>query len=175
MKAEAIAFVVANRNVVTLVTLTLALHLLFSPATIPLVEVNIKKDLSLRMSRNKNSAGTILEIYDSIMERLSIIKPLLDGPKQSNGPSLTRDLNHVAHLAETFTERRPKTNKTAWHHLADSLDQEGVNLWNISGLIGKCPENNGYEYAAALRLAAFRLVEAGIEPKPKIVLFMCYS
>ncbi|KAF8798208.1 hypothetical protein BYT27DRAFT_7236741 [Phlegmacium glaucopus] len=119
-------------------------------------------------SRKKISAGKILEIYDAIMERLSNIKPLLDGPKQSNGPSLARDLNHIAHLAETFTEQRPKAGKTAWNHLADSLDQEGVNLWNISGLIAKYPENDGYEHTAALRLAAFRLVEAGIETKPGI-------
>jgi len=100
------------------------------------------------MSRNKDSAGTILEIYDSIMERLSNLKPLLDGPKQSNGPALIRDLNHIARLAETFTERRAKANKTAWLPLADSLDREGVNLWNISGLIGKYPDNDGYEYTA---------------------------
>jgi len=120
------------------------------------------------MSRNKNSAGTVLEVYDSIMERLSTLKPLLDGPKQSNVPSLTRDLNHIASLAETFTERRQKASKTSWHNLALSLDQEGVNLWNISGLIGKCPDNDKCEHTAALRLAAFRLVEAGMEIKPEI-------
>jgi len=119
-------------------------------------------------SRNKNSSGTILEIYDSIMERLSSLKPLLDGPKQSNGLSLTQDLNHIACLAETFTEQRQKASKSTWHHLADSLDQEGVSLWNISGLIGKNPDNDGSEHAAALRLAAFRLVEAGMETKPGI-------
>jgi len=60
-------------------------------------------------------------------ERLSNIKPLLDGPKQLNGPSLAQDLNYIAHLAETFTEQRPKASKTTWNHLADSLDQEGNN------------------------------------------------
>jgi len=28
----------------------------------------------------------------------------------------------------------------------------GVNLWNISGLIGKYPENDGYEHTAARKL-----------------------
>jgi hypothetical protein len=41
--------------------------------------------------------------------------------------SLTRDLNHIASLAETFTELRQKTSKASWHHLALSLDQEGIN------------------------------------------------
>ena len=65
----------------------------------------------------------------------------------------------------------------------------GVNLWNISGLIGKYPDNDGSECTAArkyigsvrcfmflyysifgnlVRLAAFRLVEAGMEIKPGI-------
>ena len=64
----------------------------------------------------------------------------------------------------------------------------GVSLWNISGLIGKHPDNDGYEHTAArkyilipfgdfflysmfgnlVRLAAFRLVEAGMEIKPGI-------
>ncbi|KAF5347040.1 hypothetical protein D9758_011629 [Tetrapyrgos nigripes] len=42
----------------------------------------------------------------------------------------------------------------------------GVNLWNISGLVRKYPEDDGRSLIGALRLAAFRLVEAGLEVKP---------
>ncbi|KAF8919136.1 hypothetical protein CPB85DRAFT_1429768 [Mucidula mucida] len=59
----------------------------------------------------------------------------------------------------------------------DWLDQEGVNLWNISSLIrsqGQAndkkqhtgSEKDDGELVGALRLAAFRLVEAGLEPRP---------
>ncbi|KAF8060777.1 meiosis protein SPO22/ZIP4 like-domain-containing protein, partial [Lyophyllum atratum] len=82
-------------------------------------------------------------------------------------PSLTNDLHQVASLAESFSEQRPRSNNKTWIHLADSLDQEGVNLWNISGLMRKTPEDDGL-LVAALRLAAFRLIEAGLEMKPGI-------
>ncbi|KAF9481252.1 SPO22-domain-containing protein [Pholiota conissans] len=101
-------------------------------------------------------------------ERLSKVKPLLDDPKHPNWPSITQELNEVTSQAELFTEQRPKSSKAAWSHLADSLDQEGVNLWNISGLIHKGLAREGHPHIAALRLAAFRLVEAGLETKPGI-------
>jgi len=71
----------------------------------------------------------------------------------------------VATLAESFCEQGPKSNK-ACADLVDSLDQEGVNLWNISGLIGKTGDDDTVALVAALRLAGFRLVEAGLESKP---------
>ncbi|KAM6497714.1 hypothetical protein JOM56_005662 [Amanita muscaria] len=82
-------------------------------------------------------------------------------------PSLVQDLNKLAALAESFSEQRPKSTKD-WPDLADSLDQEGVNLWNMSGLIGKTADDDAGALVAALRLAGFRLVEAGLESKPGI-------
>lgn len=115
-------------------------------------------------------------------------------------PTLVKNLHRVASLAESFTEQRPRD----CAELADGLDQEGaffpfcwhiiyksiegVNLWNISSLVRKCPEDDGravvaarkhpcsicliflslIRSVAAVRLAAFRLVEAGLEPKPGI-------
>lgn len=91
------------------------------------------------------------------------IKPKLSGDK-ANDPTLVTQLHGLANLAESFTEQRPRSNKT-WLHLADNLDREGeylccvtfqpfvipvplnttvsphspaslgVNLWNTSGII----------------------------------------
>lgn len=48
------------------------------------------------------------------------------------------------------------------------MELPGVNLWNISGLIRKTSEDDGRLLVAALRHAAFRLIEAGLEMKPGI-------
>ncbi|PFH47187.1 hypothetical protein AMATHDRAFT_124143, partial [Amanita thiersii Skay4041] len=99
---------------------------------------------------------------------LIAIKPRLDDPELPNRPSLVNDLYQLAVLAESFSQKRPRSNN-AWIDLADSLDQEGVNLWNISGLICKTPDDADLRtLIAMLRLAAFRLVEAGLEAKPGI-------
>lgn len=66
----------------------------------------------------------------------------------------------------------------------------GVNLWNISGLVRKLPQDDGRELVGArmscsavllarieirdlVRLAAFRLVEAGLEAKPGLQSTSC--
>ncbi|KIJ97165.1 hypothetical protein K443DRAFT_258079 [Laccaria amethystina LaAM-08-1] len=118
-------------------------------------------------TRKKKSITSLQQIYDSIMELLLKVKPVLDNRKDQNWRVAVEDLNQVASLAESFSDQRPRSSKS-WSHLADSLDQEGVNLWNTSGLIGKCEGDDARAHLAALRLAAFRLVEAGLETKPGI-------
>ncbi|KAF7340474.1 hypothetical protein MVEN_01967700 [Mycena venus] len=102
-----------------------------------------------------------------IIDLLITAKPQLDNPDPSVRPTLIEKLRQVASLAESFAEQRPKSNKS-WLQLSDELDQEGVNLWNISGLVQKTPHGEGLVLVAALRLAAFRLIEAGLELKPGI-------
>ncbi|KAK0475156.1 hypothetical protein IW261DRAFT_1595606 [Armillaria novae-zelandiae] len=92
-------------------------------------------------------------VFEAIQDLLTRAKSQLDDPSQH--AALVQDLHQVASLAESFTDQRPQ-------ELADVLDQEGVNLWNICSLV------DGRAVVAALRLAAFRLVEAGLEPKPGI-------
>ncbi|KAH7884118.1 hypothetical protein F5I97DRAFT_1969338 [Phlebopus sp. FC_14] len=46
------------------------------------------------------------------------------------------------------------------------LSVSGVNLWNASGLFRQDSENDNRVLVAALRLAGFRLMEAGLEAKP---------
>ncbi|KAJ8703327.1 sporulation-specific protein 22 [Pleurotus ostreatus] len=108
-------------------------------------------------------------IYESIKDLLSAIKPKLDKVKGAQS-AVVKDLHQVASLAQSFTERRAKSSKqrVEW---ADNLDQEGVYLWNISGLVRKSPDEHDIDtlaLVAGLRLAGFRLVEAGLEPNPEI-------
>ncbi|KAK7007973.1 meiosis protein SPO22/ZIP4 like-domain-containing protein [Favolaschia claudopus] len=118
--------------------------------------------------KRKNLPG-LQQIFDSIKDILITAKPQLDETDPSVRPTLIERLRQVASLAESFTEQRPHSNKS-WLQLSDELDQEGVNLWNISGLVQKTPlsSDDGRMLVAALRLAAFRLIEAGLESKPGI-------
>lgn len=95
------------------------------------------------------------------------MKPLLDDQQYQNWPLVTQELAQITSLVNSFTEQRPKSNKSSWNHLADSLDQEGsfhgvllllnqcanhsqgVNLWNISGVIHKVPDEEGLAHQAS--------------------------
>ncbi|KAJ7362964.1 meiosis protein SPO22/ZIP4 like-domain-containing protein [Mycena albidolilacea] len=118
-------------------------------------------------ARKKKNLPGLQQIFDSIKDLLIAAKPQLDNPDPTVWPNLIEKLRQVTSLAESFTEQRPKSNKS-WVQLSDELDQEGVSLWNISGLVQKTPHDEGRMLVAALRLAAFRLIEAGIELKPGI-------
>ncbi|KAF9467007.1 hypothetical protein BDZ94DRAFT_1212000 [Collybia nuda] len=121
----------------------------------------------MALASKKKASLTLQQIYDSIKELLITTKSQLDDPKLPTRTSLVQDLHKVASLAESFTEQRQKSSKDL-EKFADTLDREGVNLWNISGGIRKNPEDESRSVVAALRLAAFRLVEAGLELKPGI-------
>ncbi|KAG1855968.1 meiosis protein SPO22/ZIP4 like-domain-containing protein [Suillus subluteus] len=111
----------------------------------------------------KSRARSPQELYDEIKELLIKTKPKLkDGTTKDE--TITGDLHKIASLAQTFTEQRLKSSKKS--QLSDFLDQEGVSLWNASGVVrlGSAPDSR--VVVAALRLAGFRLMEAGLEPKP---------
>ncbi|KAJ7233617.1 meiosis protein SPO22/ZIP4 like-domain-containing protein [Mycena haematopus] len=106
-------------------------------------------------ARKKKNLPGLQQIFDSIKDLLITAKPQLDNPDPSSQPPLIEKLRQ----------------------LSDELDQEGVNLWNISGLVQKTPHDEGRMLVAALviychplqcGLAAFRLIEAGMESKPGI-------
>lgn len=106
------------------------------------------------------------------LDLLITAKPQLDNADPSVRPPLIEKLRQVASLAESFTEQRPRSNKS-WLQLSDELDQEGlflgryplsilardvcmqtqiltgVNLWNISGLVQKTPHDEGLVLVAA--------------------------
>lgn len=117
-------------------------------------------------ARKKKDLSNLQQAYDSIMGLLTETKPHLNGSDIPNRPSLVQNLYQIASLAESLSEQRPRSN-SSWDHLADNLDQEGVDLWNISGLIRLIPADS-LVLVAAVRLAAFRLIEAGLELKPSV-------
>ncbi|KAJ7066261.1 meiosis protein SPO22/ZIP4 like-domain-containing protein [Mycena amicta] len=120
-------------------------------------------------SRKKKNGPSLQQTFDSIKNLLISVKPLVDAHDPAVRPVLIEKLRQISTLAESFAEQRPQNN-TGWLQLADELDQEGVNLWNISGLVQRVPDGSvsSGELVAALRLAAFRLIEAGMELKPGI-------
>ncbi|KAG1775142.1 meiosis protein SPO22/ZIP4 like-domain-containing protein [Suillus placidus] len=111
----------------------------------------------------KNRARSPQELYDEIRELLIKTKPKLKDATTKD-ETITRDLHKIASLAQAFTEQRLKSNKKS--QLSDFLDQEGVSLWNASGVVRQGSAPDSRVVVAALRLAGFRLMEAGLEPKP---------
>ncbi|KAI5992509.1 hypothetical protein EDD15DRAFT_2197080 [Pisolithus albus] len=95
------------------------------------------------------------------------IKPKLKDIPSSTSidtASVVKDLHQIASLAKSFSDQRLKWGNDT--HLADLLDQQGVNLWNASGLFRQ--DSDSRVIVAALRLAGFRLMEAGLESEPSI-------
>jgi len=76
-------------------------------------------------ARKKKNLPSLQQIFDSIKDLLITAKPQLDNPDPSVRPTLIEKLRQVASLAESFTEQRPRSNKS-WIQLADELDQEGL-------------------------------------------------
>ncbi|KAI0651390.1 meiosis protein SPO22/ZIP4 like-domain-containing protein [Trametes meyenii] len=83
--------------------------------------------------------------------------------------SLRSDLLRLSALAESLSKHRPRAKKVDdWLQRADELDHQGVTLWNAS-VVQKDIADDAYRSAcAAMRLAGFRLIEAGMEHKPGI-------
>ncbi|RPD58497.1 hypothetical protein L227DRAFT_189115 [Lentinus tigrinus ALCF2SS1-6] len=105
--------------------------------------------------------------YTDIQSALARIKPKLNG-KRPDWNSLRSDLLHLSTLAESLSKHRPRAKREDWSHRADELDREGVALWNASVLQRDVPDDSYRSVCAALRLAGFRLIEAGMEHKPGI-------
>ncbi|KAJ3868076.1 meiosis protein SPO22/ZIP4 like-domain-containing protein [Lentinula novae-zelandiae] len=118
-------------------------------------------------TRKKKTLPNLQEIFESIKDLLSTTKTQLDASDISLRPSIIENLERISNLAESFTDRRLKAEQDC-ANFCDILDQEGVTLWNISGLVSKYPDDDGRALAGALRLAAFRLIEAGLEERPGI-------
>ncbi|KAF8330322.1 uncharacterized protein EI90DRAFT_3154952 [Cantharellus anzutake] len=111
--------------------------------------------------RKRPESASAQDIFDKISGNLIQIKDNLGHPNLD--PSSTIEmLDQVAALAESFSQSS-KTKKSL-QPLMDTLDREGVNLWNLSTFL-----KDGSEVSpvyASLRFAAFSLIEAGTEARP---------
>ncbi|EJD55025.1 hypothetical protein AURDEDRAFT_77906 [Auricularia subglabra TFB-10046 SS5] len=104
------------------------------------------------------------------------VKPRL-GAGSAAGAPLVDELEQLASRAEALGKLRPKAHskaRAAWQDTANTLDREGVNLWNASSLL-RAPVSDGTpsnplsgRLFGALRLAAFRLIVAGLEQNPAL-------
>ncbi|PCH39262.1 hypothetical protein WOLCODRAFT_85366 [Wolfiporia cocos MD-104 SS10] len=101
------------------------------------------------------------------VDALISVKQKLGDSSRSSRVSICAELYQLAYLAESFSQQRLRSNKD-WIHQADILDREGVNLWNPSALSRDMDDEDTRNVNAALKLAGFRLVEAGLENKPAI-------
>lgn len=109
----------------------------------------------------------VAESFNSIETILISIKPKVNDSRRRTWSSICTELQQLASLAESITRQRPRSNKE-WAHIADTLDREGVELWNASARIREANDDESLAVSAALRLAGFRLVEAGLQQKPDV-------
>ncbi|EJD04521.1 uncharacterized protein FOMMEDRAFT_146421 [Fomitiporia mediterranea MF3/22] len=109
-------------------------------------------------------AGT----FDAIIGTIASVKPkLADLSRKDVRVALLGDLQRLAVLGETLSDQRQRSKIAA--DVADKLDREGVHLWNVSRLVRQeTGTDEDRTLLAALRLAGFRLIEAGIEQKPSV-------
>ncbi|TCD65068.1 hypothetical protein EIP91_003270 [Steccherinum ochraceum] len=118
-------------------------------------------------ARKRKQSQDLQPVFNAIQDVLIKVKPkVTDGNlKKSSARTLLDDLDKLAALAESFTQQRPRANKD-WLALAEALDREGVHLWNISGQLRDVADGEVRSVYASLRLAAFRLIEAGLDQTP---------
>ncbi|KZT68843.1 hypothetical protein DAEQUDRAFT_711357 [Daedalea quercina L-15889] len=120
------------------------------------------------MSANKRKLSSgLVEVFETIKGLLITIKPKLIDPsaKQHGQSTIHSELLHLSSLAESFAKQRPRSNKE-WTSIADTLDREGVWLWNVASSIPQTRDDHAGQITAVVRLAGLRLVEAGLEQKP---------
>ncbi|KZT09061.1 uncharacterized protein LAESUDRAFT_647835 [Laetiporus sulphureus 93-53] len=96
---------------------------------------------------------------------LNALKPELK--RNPLARSTCAELHRLASLAEPLVRQRPRPTED-WIRIANTLDSEGVSLWNTSASARDDDTEDGRATIAALRLAGFRLIEAGLEPKPGV-------
>ncbi|CAE7228948.1 unnamed protein product [Rhizoctonia solani] len=98
------------------------------------------------------------------------IKPQILDFSSTDFVSLESNLNHLNNLLEQLSSSRNAKKRTRSEEAADVLDREGVQLWNASILLRGIQNQGGAESRkrvfASLRLAAFRLIEAGSDVPP---------
>ncbi|KAK7688019.1 hypothetical protein QCA50_008389 [Cerrena zonata] len=118
-------------------------------------------------AHKRKNPQNVQSLFNTIQDILISIKPKLAEHPLPDSTSLVNELRKIASLAESSAQFRSRANKD-WLPLADVLDREGVHLWNLSGQLPRESDDDVPPLFAALRLAGFRLIEAGLVSKPPI-------
>ncbi|KAI0651244.1 hypothetical protein C8Q79DRAFT_1100071, partial [Trametes meyenii] len=101
---------------------------------------------------------------------LTSLKPkLCANGSQQDWNSLRSDLLRLSTLAESLSKHRPRAKKVDdWLQRVDELDHQGVTLWNASVVQKDIADDVYHSACAAMRLASFHVIGAGMEHKPGI-------
>ncbi|CAE6430476.1 unnamed protein product [Rhizoctonia solani] len=110
--------------------------------------------------------------FIGLADALVAIKPhMLDFSSIDFG-SLEVDLGRLNNLLDQLSSSRNAKRRTRNDEAADVLDREGVQLWNTSillrGIQDQGEPKSRKRVFASLRLAAFRLIEAGSDVPPTV-------
>ncbi|KZO99626.1 hypothetical protein CALVIDRAFT_553111 [Calocera viscosa TUFC12733] len=108
------------------------------------------------------------DLVSQIHNILARVMPCLSALDNISSSTLLHDINELVSLASTFTSVKPRV-KSEWTTLADEVDKRGVELWNASTHLRSMESENESAQVrvyANLRYAAYRLLEAGMEPEP---------
>ncbi|CUA77764.1 hypothetical protein RSOLAG22IIIB_06771 [Rhizoctonia solani] len=123
---------------------------------------------SARKRKNTKDPSNI----DEIEAALVAIKPQLLDLSSTDFASLETNLSRLNDLLDQFSSSRNVKKRTRNDEVADVLDREGVQLWNASILLRGIQVPGETESRkrvfASLRLAAFRLIEAGSDVPPTV-------
>ncbi|KAN0121444.1 hypothetical protein V8E52_003340 [Russula decolorans] len=118
--------------------------------------------MSARMWKERTSDS---QIFDSIQDLILRIKAKLNHRADSQGaqPALVTDLYELSTLSERLIILRSNSSEPLLdHRQSDILDREGTYLWNQSSSMRLLAGDQIPAVVAALRLAGFRLIEAGL-------------
>ncbi|KAG8721684.1 hypothetical protein FRC08_011093 [Ceratobasidium sp. 394] len=114
-----------------------------------------------RKRKNANSHVNLSHIQDALVA----VKPHILDFQTADFVALEASLARLNELLEQFASARANKRRTKAEPVADELDREGVRLWNASillrGMLDQAQPESRKRVFASLRLAAFRLIEAG--------------
>ncbi|KAG9104677.1 hypothetical protein FRC06_000063 [Ceratobasidium sp. 370] len=120
----------------------------------------------LRKRKNANGLVNMSHVEDALVA----VKPHILDFQTTDFVALEASLVRLNELLEQFTAARANKKRTKAEPVADVLDREGVRLWNASillrGVLNQVEPESRKRVFASLRLAAFRLIEAGSSEHP---------
>ncbi|KIM47342.1 hypothetical protein M413DRAFT_23558 [Hebeloma cylindrosporum] len=119
-------------------------------------------------TKKRSSAETLQELHAAILERLSKVKPLLDNQQHQNWPLVTQELVQITSLIplikkESIFGTYPASSTKLRMRKDSPIKQPVRSFYPVFRR-----NLNIRVFETLVRLAAFRLVEAGLENKPGI-------